>query len=121
MDSENNQFDKPFEPAAQTGGSVFGAKDVFSDETKQSAEATLDKAKSAGDDLKGAAQAASHTARTAADDIGRAAADIGTDARATLDHRLQRLAKDISANPFTSVAIAATVGYVFAALRGRRY
>lgn len=120
MDRENDNFDKPFEPTSQGGAAAFSGKDVFSDETKSSAGAAMDKAKAARDDLKGAARAASNTARNAADDISRAAADIGTDAKASVDQRLDRLAKDISANPLTSVAIAALAGYTLAVLRGRR-
>ena len=81
----------------------------------------MDKAKAAGEDLRGAAKAASDTARNAADDIGKAATDIGAEAKASIDQRLDRLAKDIAAKPLTSVAIAALAGYTLAVLRGRRF
>lgn len=121
MDRDTNHFDKPFEPTSQGEGNMSGGKDVFSEETKSSAESTMDKAKAVRDDLKGAAQSASTTARNAADDIGKAATDLGAEAKASLDQRLDRLAKDIAAKPLASVAIAALAGYTLAVLRGRRF
>ncbi len=121
MDRDTNHFDKPFEPTSGGENAIFGGKEVFSEETKSSAEATMDKAKAAREDLRGAAKAASDTARNAADDIGKAATDIGAEAKASLDQRLDRLAKDIAAKPLTSVAIAALAGYTLAVLRGRRF